>query len=47
MGIFPNKKLYVTKGEKYIRYRDTTETPLVIDAGYPKNISGNWGDLNP
>lgn len=35
-----NKRVYMFKGNQYIRMTDTT-----MDAGYPKPIAGNWGGL--
>ena len=43
IGLLPNKRVYVTKGNLYIRYSDSTGT--TIDAGYPKLIKGNWGEI--
>lgn len=43
MAVWSNNKLYVTKGNMYLRYTDTVG--CTIDSGYPKLIKGNWGDL--
>ncbi len=40
-----NGKIYVTKGDRYIRYSDRNGS--TVDAGYPLPIKGNWGDLPP
>lgn len=41
----PNRKIYVIFGNQYVRYSDSNaSTP---DAGYPKPIAGNWGNLPP
>ncbi|MGV3526268.1 MAG: hypothetical protein ACO1RX_18760 [Candidatus Sericytochromatia bacterium] len=42
MAILPNGKFYATMGGQYIR---ASLPSLKIDAGYPKPIRGNWGDL--
>lgn len=44
MAILPNGKLYVTKGYDYIRYSDTSASEL--DSGYPRPITGNWGNVS-
>lgn len=43
MAVLPNGKIYVTRGGQYIRYSDNNAS--TIDAGYPKPIAGNWGNL--
>ncbi|NET74067.1 MAG: hypothetical protein F6K62_24975, partial [Sphaerospermopsis sp. SIO1G2] len=40
-----NGKIYVTKGDEYIRYSDRDASK--IDEGYPKKLEGNWGNLPP
>ena len=37
-----NGKTYVTKGEQYVRYSDSSAS--VVDEGYPKDITGNFGE---
>ena len=43
MTTLPNGKIYVTKGDQFIRYSDRNADE--IDAGYPRPIAGHWGDL--
>ena len=44
MALLGNGKVYVTKGDEYIRYSGADATE--IDEGYPQRITGgNWGDL--
>ncbi|KAL9964457.1 hypothetical protein ACROYT_G028102 [Oculina patagonica] len=43
MAIFPDGKLYVTKGTEYLRYSNPSS--LQIDDGYPKPIKGDWGNV--
>jgi hypothetical protein len=45
MATLPNGKTYVTKGGQYVRYSDPGAN--TVDAGYPKPIAGNWGNLPP
>ena len=46
MTLLGNGKVYVTKGDQYIRYAGAGATE--IDEGYPQRIAGgNWGDLPP
>lgn len=45
MAVLPNKHTYVTRGDQYIRYSDSSANK--IEDGYPKPIKGNWGDLPP
>ena len=46
MALLDNDKVYVTKGDQYIRYADAEATK--IDEGYPQPITeGSWGDLPP
>lgn len=42
MNILPNGKLYITKGNLYLRYSDPSQS--VADEGYPRAINGDsWG----
>ena len=43
MQTLPNGRTYVTRGNLYIRYSDSSAS--TIDSGYPKLIKGNWGNL--
>jgi hypothetical protein len=43
IATLPNGKIYITKGDQYIRYSD--DSANTVDAGYPKPIKGNWGKL--
>ncbi len=44
MTLLGNGKVYVTKGNQYVRYSSAGATE--IDEGYPQPISGgNWGDV--
>ncbi len=43
MTVMPNGKIYVTKGNEYVRYSD--DNASTVDPGYPLPIEGNWGDL--
>ncbi len=43
MSALANGKIYVTKGNQYIRYSDSSAS--TIDSGYPLAIQGNWGSL--
>lgn len=45
MTVLSNGKLYVTKGDQYVKYEDAYGTKL--SPGFPKPIKGNWGDLPP
>jgi hypothetical protein len=38
-NVWPNGKVYFFKGSKYDRYDVAADK---VDAGYPKNIAGNW-----
>ena len=44
MTVLPNDKLYVFKGNQYIRYSDSNDS--TVDSGYPRQIKGNWRSLN-
>ena len=44
MAVLSNNKLYVTKGNQYIRYSDADGS--VVDSGYPLQLQGNWGSLD-
>ena len=39
----PNKRTYVTRGNVYIRYSDSSAS--TINGGYPALLKGSWGDL--
>jgi hypothetical protein len=41
--IAPNGGLYLFKGDQYVRYQ--TPEQEFVDAGYPKAIKDNWGNL--
>jgi hypothetical protein len=43
IGTLPNGKTYVTRGAQYIRYSDSDASK--VDAGYPKPIKENWGNI--
>ena len=44
MALLGNGKVYVTKGNQYVRYSSAGATKM--DEGYPQRITGgNWGDL--
>ena len=43
MTLWTNGKYYVTRGNIYLRYSDTSASK--IDDGYPLLIYGNWGSL--
>ena len=46
MALLGNGKIYVTKGNEYVRYSSGGATEM--DEGYPQRITGgNWGDLPP
>ena len=46
MALLGNGKVYVTKGNQYVRYSSAGATKM--DEGYPQSITGgNWGDLPP
>ena len=44
MTVLPNDKLYVFKGNQYIRYSDAWGS--IVDWGYPAQLQGNWGSLD-
>ena len=44
MAVLPNGKLYVFKGNQYIRYSDSSGS--TVDSGYPRQLQSNWGSLN-
>lgn len=44
MAVLPNKKTYVFKKGKYIRYQGNT--PTHVDNGYPRPIKGNFGQIH-
>jgi hypothetical protein len=41
--ISPNGRLYVFKGNQYIRYSNPEQD--LVDEGFPKSIQDNWGNL--
>ena len=43
MTRWTNGRTYMTRGNIYIRYSDSPATE--VDNGYPKLITGNWGNL--
>ena len=43
MTVLRNGKTYVTKGNQYIRYSDSSASR--VDPGYPKPLQGYWGRL--
>lgn len=43
MATLPDGKIYITKGNQYIRYSDKIANN--VDAGYPRQIKGNWGNI--
>lgn len=43
ISLLPNGKVYAFSGSQYARWSDADA--MVLDAGYPKSIEGNWGDL--
>ncbi len=45
IATLPNGKTYATRGGRYVRYSDPNAS--TVDAGYPKPIAGNWGNLPP
>ena len=47
MTVLPNNKAYdVAKGNKYLRYSDSSFGAKSMDAGYPYLPQSNWGNLN-